>query len=179
MGPRSPDWLLGKEAGQREGAAGGGSGDRGHPSQRLPLPRPHPGCKEQRRPRGGKPARGGVREGGCSMQSPWPAGEGAAPAQGHCGWLRPPFSCPVPKPPPQRGLQGSGRAGGAGDGGISTNKFDSYSVTVEKPCLLQEHYFLDKCLIKNLIEQWCLTDTGCKGIGEALSSSSSVAAGNI
>ena len=22
MGPRSPDWLLGKEAGQREGAAG-------------------------------------------------------------------------------------------------------------------------------------------------------------
>lgn len=69
--------------------------------------------------------------------------------------------------------------GGAGDGGISTNKFDSYSVTVEKPCLLQEHYFLDKCLIKNLIEQWCLTDTGCKGIGEALSSSSSVAAGNI
>ena len=79
------------------------------------------------------------------MQSPWPAGEGAAPAQGHCGWLRPPFSCPVPKPPPQRGLQGSGRAGGAGDGG-------TYFVTVCASAITSsqvgEHTHTHVCQVK-------------------------------
>lgn len=122
VGPRSPDWLLGKEA-RRQEVAGTKATSQRPPLQLpppLPLPRPHPGCKEQRRPLGGKPARGPGRPGeGVQHARPLACWGRGGPSSGPLWLVASSFlmSCPQTSTPERsarlwEGGQGRGERGG-------------------------------------------------------------------